>query len=69
MRTYTLEVRCDLETEEQYDVVKQSVIDAARQVKAMSMLLSGKRQPEVVVHSTDFFVGNEDIDINEDVNS
>lgn len=63
MRTYTLELVIDFDTEEQYAVIKEQMTVKAREILAISMLIAGKRKPQIALHSTDFFHGNEDIEL------
>lgn len=69
MRTFTLELRVDFDNEDQYETVKQQLLESGRQIYAVALLISGKRQPQIALHSTDFFHGNEDFDITEGVES
>ena len=66
MKTYTLELAVDFDTEEHYAVVKTILMRTAREVLATSMLIAGKRKPQVVLHSKDFFHGKEEIEVSAD---
>lgn len=67
MRTFIMELKCDFETEEQYEIVKQILLEKGREIYAVSLLAADKRKPQIAVHSTDFFHGNEDFDVTEGV--
>jgi uncharacterized protein YhaN len=64
MRTFTIELRVDFDSDmkaEKEEVIKQAALQAARQLLTQAMLVSGKRQPQCVVHSGDFFNGPEEL--------
>lgn len=67
MRTYTLELKCDFDSDEKYEIVKAQMMDQARQILAITAILADKRKPSIALHSSDFFHGNEDLDITSDV--
>lgn len=65
MRKFILELRTDFgDDEERYEIIKTAMVDCARQMKAVAMMISADRMPEIAVHTKDFILGNEQIDVN-----
>jgi hypothetical protein len=61
MRKYVIELKTDFDDEEKYEVIKRMMVRAARELYTTAALMSSDRQPDIALHSKDFFHGNEDI--------
>lgn len=67
MRTYTLELKVHFDEESRYEIVKNHLKEQARETLSVCLLLAGDRTPQIALHSQDFFHGNEDLEITEEV--
>lgn len=61
MRKYVIELKTDFDDEQKYEIVKRMMVRAARELYTTAALMSSERQPDIALHSKDFFHGNEDI--------
>lgn len=58
-KTYTIELKVNFTEEGKHDVMKDAARDAARTLLTTAMMLADKGKPQVALHSSDFFYGNE----------
>jgi hypothetical protein len=61
MRTYTIELRADYQTDDKHDVLLEAVREAARTVLATAMMLKDKRDPQISMQVGDMF--NKDAEV------
>jgi len=61
MRTYTIELRADYQTDDKYEILLEAVREAARTALATAMMLKDKRDPQISMQVGDMF--NKDAEI------
>lgn len=64
-KTYTIELKVNFTEEGKHDVMREALRDAARTVLTTAMMLADKGKPQVALHSSDFFYGNEALTLEE----
>lgn len=67
MRTFRIELKVDFDGEEKEKIMRDAVINAARQLITTSALIADKRKPQIMVQTRDFYSGDEEILITEDI--
>jgi len=63
LKKYIIEIAVDYTEEGKHEIIKAAARDAARLTTAMMM--QEKRSPKVILQSSDFFMGNDDLSIDE----
>jgi hypothetical protein len=63
MRTYTIELRCDFQDEEKYELVLEIVREKAREMLTTAIMLKDKRDPQISFSSGDMFETDKDLTI------
>ena len=63
MRTYTIELRVDFQSEDRYDLILEATREAAKALLATSTLLQEKRKPQIMMQAGDMFVGTQEIEL------
>jgi len=66
MKTHTIQLRVDFDSEEKHEIIKAAVKRAAQQLIATASLIQDKRQPQCIVESEDYFTGTEEIKLSDD---
>lgn len=66
-RQFTIELRVDYADQEKNTVMRAAVAAAARHVYATAQLLADQTKPQIAIFSDDFFSGNQQIELLEDV--
>ena len=64
-KTYTIELKVNFTEEGKHDVMREALRDAVRTVLTTAMMLADKGKPQVALHSSDFFYGNEALTLEE----
>lgn len=64
-RTYSIHLRVNLDTDEQFAAIRTAVRHTARRLLTQASLVS-PRPPDIAIESEDFFEGTEEIDLDED---
>ena len=62
-KTYVMEVKVNFTDDGKHEAMRDVMRDAARTVLTMAMMLADKGKPQVALHSSDFFYGNEDFSL------
>ena len=65
MRTYTVELRVDFDddVEVKKDTMDKAVRMAAKHLLANALIISDKRKPEITAQYDDFWIGTEEINL------
>jgi hypothetical protein len=62
MRVFHIELRVDDKLgDELLEGIKQIAVEKARELYTTALLVSGSRKPQIALHSSDFFAGQDDI--------
>ena len=69
MRTYTVELRVDFDddTDTKKATMDKAVRMAAKHLLANALIISDKRKPEITAQYDDFWVGTEEINLEDDI--
>ena len=69
MKTFTIELRVDFEekSEEKDAIMLEAAKAAAKHLYTTALLISGKRKPDIGMHTSDMFAGSEEISLAEDL--
>jgi hypothetical protein len=65
LKKYIIEIAVDFTEEGKHDIIKSAARDAARTLLTTAMMMQEKRPPKVVLQSSDFFMGNDDLSLDE----
>lgn len=63
MRTYTIELRADFQSEEKYDILTEAAREKARELLAIALMIKDKRDPQISFSTGDMFERNNDLTI------
>jgi hypothetical protein len=71
MRTYTIELRVDFDDDADTKklTMDKAVRMAAKHLLANALVISDKRKPEITAQYDDFWIGTEEINLEEDIPS
>ena len=70
MKSYTIELRVDFakqDAEEKNKIILDAIKSAAKHLVTTAVLISDQRKPAVAVHSSDYFCGEEEIMLADDI--
>lgn len=67
MRTLTIELRFDGDSEGEFDVLKEAAKAAAKHLYTNALLISKKRKPQIAMYTSDMFAGQEEISLAADL--
>lgn len=67
MKTIKIELRYDPETDEKGDIVVRAAKMAAKHLWTQALLLGDKRKPQIALYGSDFFTGDEEISLADDI--
>jgi hypothetical protein len=62
-KTYTIELKVNFTDDGKHDAMREALRDAARTILTSAMMLADRGKPQVALHSSDFFYGNEDFSL------
>jgi hypothetical protein len=65
LKKYIIEIAVDFTEEGKHEIIKAATRDAARTLLTQAMMMQDKRPPKVIIQSSDFFMGNDDLSIDE----
>jgi hypothetical protein len=65
LKKYIIEIAVDYTEEGKHEIIKAAARDAARTLLTTAMMMQEKRSPKVILQSSDFFMGNDDLSIDE----
>lgn len=63
MRTYTIELRCDFDSNDKYDAMLEAMRELARNTMATALMLKDKRDPQVAFKTSDMFSKDDNLEI------
>lgn len=67
MKTITIELRYDADDPEQEKVIILAAKRGAKHLLTQAMMLSGDRQPKILVHNESLIFGKDEIDLEGDL--
>ena len=67
MRTFTIELRCDMDTDEKQKIMRDAARISAKHLFTTALMISGDRKPQIALHSGDFFESTEQIQLADDI--
>ena len=65
LKKYIIEIAVDYTEEGKHEIIVAAARDAARTLLTTAMTMKEKRAPKVILQSSDFFMGNDDLSIDE----
>jgi hypothetical protein len=65
LKKYIIEIAVDYTEEGKHEIIVNAARDAARTLLTTAMMMQEKRAPKVVLQSSDYFMGNEDLLLDE----
>lgn len=66
LRTYTIELRIDFDSEDKAQIMLDSVRQSAKSMLATAMLLADNRKPDIALTCGDLFEGSKEISLVDD---
>jgi len=63
LKKYIIEIAVDFTEEGKHEIIKAAARDAARTLLTQAMMMQDKRPPKVIIQSSDFFMGNDDLSL------
>jgi hypothetical protein len=63
LKKYIIEIAVDFTEEGKHEIIKAAARDAARTLLTQAMMMQEKRPPKVILQSSDFFMGNDDLSL------
>jgi hypothetical protein len=63
LKKYIIEIAVDFTEEGKHEIIKAAARDAARTLLTQAMMMQEKRPPKVILQSFDFFMGNDDLSL------